>query len=112
MSVPSLFNGKKLSTVIATHNVNSVQLACDMLSSKPNGKSHSIAFAQLLGMGNAVGSYVGSKGFLNYKHIPYGEIEYLVPYLLRRAKENSAFSEMATNEANMYFKALVSKRSR
>jgi proline dehydrogenase len=83
-----------------------------MLSNTSNRNLPSVAFAQLFGMGNAVSSYVSSRGFLNYKYVPYGEISDLVPYMLRRAKENSAFSDMAANEAEMYFNALVSRKNR
>ena len=110
--IEQTFNGKKLSTVIATHNENSVRIACDMLSNIHDEDLHGVAFAQLFGMGNAVGGYVSSKGFLNYKYVPYGEIEDLVPYMLRRAQENSTFSDMTANEADLYLKALVSKKNR
>ena len=104
-------NGK-LGVIIATHNETSVMMACDMLSRIPSGGSKNIAFAQLFGMGNAIGSYVISKGHLNYKYIPYGEIDDLVPYMLRRARENGALSDMAANEARMYLAALFNKRNR
>jgi len=44
---------------------------------------------------------LGKNGYRAYKYVPYGQVDEVVPYLLRRAKENSAIVGGATMELGM-----------
>lgn len=70
-----------LKLMIATHNIQSVNLALNL---KPLNTS----FAQLMGMKDGLGHYIISEGYKVYKYAPYGSITETYPYLLRRLHEN------------------------
>ncbi|EGF80476.1 hypothetical protein BATDEDRAFT_2340, partial [Batrachochytrium dendrobatidis JAM81] len=89
---------KPISLVIASHNKDSVRAATKLMAKHgiaPNDGC--IAFAQLMGMQDGTAYALVSHGFKTYKvfyssmhYIPYGPIEVTVPYLQRRAQENSS----------------------
>ncbi|XVE71985.1 hypothetical protein DITRI_Ditri11bG0002100 [Diplodiscus trichospermus] len=75
--------------VLATHNIESGQLAAskarDLGIQKGNQK---LEFAQLYGMSEALSFGLRNAGFQVSKYLPYGPIDMVMPYLLRRAEEN------------------------
>ncbi|KAJ4825148.1 hypothetical protein Tsubulata_008684 [Turnera subulata] len=75
--------------ILATHNVESGRLAAkkaqDMGIEKENER---FEFAQLYGMSEALSFGLKNAGFRVSKYMPYGPVEKVVPYLLRRAEEN------------------------
>eukprot|EP00842_Homolaphlyctis_polyrhiza_P005199 jgi/Hompol1/5680/HPOL_004627-RA len=82
---------KPLSFVVASHNKDSVRLATRLMAQ--NGispRDGSVGFAQLMGMQDGTSFALASNGFRSFKYIPYGPVEVTVPYLHRRAQENSS----------------------
>ncbi|XVF20524.1 hypothetical protein REPUB_Repub12eG0007900 [Reevesia pubescens] len=75
--------------VLATHNLESGQLAAskarDLGIQKGNQK---LEFAQLYGMSEALSFGLRNAGFQVSKYLPYGPVDMVMPYLLRRAEEN------------------------
>ena len=49
-----------------------------------------VYFGQLLGMADHITFTLGRNGYKAYKYVPYGPIDEVMPYLIRRAQENSA----------------------
>ncbi|KAI9354568.1 FAD-linked oxidoreductase-like protein [Zopfochytrium polystomum] len=90
--------------VIASHNVGSVGRGIKALSDAGLGKSGKsddesavapVAFAQLMGMQDGTTFSIAASGYKAFKvsdlqYVPYGPIKVTIPYLLRRAQENSA----------------------
>jgi len=85
-----------------THNQNSiVQAIASMNKYGIDRSADTICFAQLYGMSDELTLNLGKNGYRAYKYVPYGEVDEVVPYLLRRAKENSAIMGGATIELGM-----------
>ncbi|RHN50342.1 putative proline dehydrogenase [Medicago truncatula] len=81
-------NGKG-SVVLATHNIESGKLAAAKAYEIGIGKvNHKLEFAQLCGMSDALSFGLSNAGFRVSKYMPFGPVEMVMPYLLRRAEEN------------------------
>ncbi|KAM6449629.1 hydroxyproline dehydrogenase [Liasis olivaceus] len=77
--------------IVATHNEASVMHAVQRMSEMGIDKNVGpISFGQLLGMCDQVSLALGQAGYAIYKSIPYGSVEEVIPYLIRRAHENQS----------------------
>ncbi|CAI8594185.1 unnamed protein product [Vicia faba] len=75
--------------VLATHNIESGKLAAAKAYDIGIGKvNHKLEFAQLCGMSDALSFGLSNAGFRVSKYMPFGPVEMVMPYLLRRAEEN------------------------
>ncbi|KAL2329735.1 hypothetical protein Fmac_017316 [Flemingia macrophylla] len=75
--------------VLATHNIESGKLAAAKAHEVGIGKvNHKLEFAQLHGMSDALSFGLSNAGFQVSKYMPFGPVETVMPYLLRRAEEN------------------------
>jgi len=75
--------------VLATHNIESGKLAAAKAHELGIGKvNHKMEFAQLYGMSEALSFGLSNAGFQVSKYMPFGPVETVMPYLLRRAEEN------------------------
>jgi proline dehydrogenase len=76
--------------MVASHNQHSVEFAIKRmheLNLKP--EDGGVYFAQLLGMSDHLTFSLGAHGYKAYKYVPFGAVHEVMPYLLRRAQENS-----------------------
>ena len=98
----SLTSKQGVETMCATHNQETIELAIEVMSKLGiNPKSNTISFAQLFGMMDNLTFNLGKNGFRAYKYVPYGEVKQVMPYLIRRANENSAIAGGAAKELKM-----------
>ena len=65
-----------------------------------------VYFGQLLGMSDHLSFSLGSAGYKAYKYVPFGEVHEVMPYLIRRAQENSGLMSGATAELTMLAKEI------
>ena len=63
---------------------------------KPNDDR--IWFSQLLGMSDYISFTLANKGYNVVKFVPFGPMDKLIPYLARRAEENTAIAGQTTRE--------------
>ncbi|KAA0149717.1 hypothetical protein FNF29_05728 [Cafeteria roenbergensis] len=95
-------SGSGAEVMVATHNERSVRGVVDRMEQlgieRGNG---GVAFGQLLGMCDHVSLSLGHAGYAVYKYVPYGPIKDVMPYLVRRAEENSGMLTSAGNEMRM-----------
>ena len=73
---------------IASHNVDSCELAKDLASERGLAKSNRVRFGQLRGFSDQVTSQLADEGFSVYKYLPFGPTEEVMPYLVRRGQES------------------------
>ncbi|KAJ3216690.1 hypothetical protein HDU67_009122 [Dinochytrium kinnereticum] len=87
----SVLPSKPISFVVASHNRDSILKTVAALRKEGiKGDSGEVAFAQLMGMQDSTSFALAANGLKCYKYIPYGPVEVTIPYLLRRAQENSS----------------------
>ncbi len=78
---------------IGTHNETSCKLTMQHMAEKniPNDHPH-ICFSQLYGMSDHISFNLARAGYNVSKYLPYGPVESTLPYLARRAEENTAIA--------------------
>lgn len=86
-------------TCLATHNQKSVELAINLIE-KLNITDHhqKVYFSQLFGMSDNLTFNLAKNHYNSSKYVPYGEVEKAIPYLLRRAEENSSIEGQVSRE--------------
>lgn len=100
-----------ISTIIASHNESSNLLATKQLVnlSIPHNDPR-VHFSQLYGMSDNLTFNLSDAGFNVSKYLPFGPIEEVIPYLMRRAEENSSISGQTTRELNLIQKEYIRRR--
>jgi proline dehydrogenase len=82
-----------ISLCVASHNENSCLLAAQLMEQKGIKKNHhNVWFAQLLGMSDHISYNLAYHGYNVAKYVPYGPILSTIPYLIRRAEENTSIA--------------------
>jgi proline dehydrogenase len=89
--------GRQTKLILATHNMESLKLAAKLTPTTPAPKS--VYFAQLFGMHDHVTHALSRSGFQALKYLPYGPIELVIPYLIRRAQENAWIHSSTSSES-------------
>ena len=102
--------GKQIEVMVASHNQDSIERAIATLEKYNLGPTTKIYFGQLLGMSDNLSYTLGRNGFKAYKYVPYGKVDEVIPYLLRRAQENSGMLGGATKEIEMIIKEFRRRR--
>jgi len=87
---------------IGTHNESSTYLAMDYMKEDGISKSDSrIWFGQLYGMSDHITFNLGSEGYNVAKYIPFGPVKDVMPYLIRRAEENTSVAGQTSRELTL-----------
>ena len=95
-------NVNDISVIIASHNEQSNLLACELLSQKNITTNHAhIHFSQLYGMSDNITFNLADNGCSVSKYLPFGPIKDVIPYLMRRAQENSSVSGQTGRELGL-----------
>jgi proline dehydrogenase len=102
-----LENIEELAFVAGTHNEQSTQLLAQKMEAKsiPHDHPH-VFFSQLYGMSDNLSFILAANGFNVSKYVPYGPVGDAVPYLIRRAEENSSVKGQVSRELEMISKEL------
>jgi proline dehydrogenase len=98
-------NLDKLAFVAGTHNENSCRVLADLLNEKGITHNHPhIYFSQLLGMSDNLSFNLADAGYNVAKYVPYGPVKSVLPYLFRRAQENTAIAGQMSRELSLILK--------
>lgn len=83
----------KLYLIIASHNEYSNLYGTKLLQQKNLSLNHThVHFSQLLGMSDNITFNLAKAGCSVSKYLPFGPLRDVIPYLMRRAEENSSVS--------------------
>jgi len=104
-----LENGTYL--VCATHNEKSSFALTERMNVQgiaPN--SDRIFFSQLYGMSDSISFNLAKQGYRVVKYVPYGPVEKVMPYLTRRAAENSSIAGQSSREFDLIRREMKRRR--
>jgi len=83
----------KISIFCGTHNENSCRYLANLMKEKNLANNDfRIYFSQLYGMSDNISFNLAADGYNVAKYIPYGPVKHVIPYLIRRAEENTAIA--------------------
>mmetsp|Transcript_12195 Transcript_12195/g.15214 ORF Transcript_12195/g.15214 Transcript_12195/m.15214 type:complete len:658 (+) Transcript_12195:72-2045(+) len=98
----------KLEVMVATHNQASIEKTIALMHEL--GISHDeetvVHFAQLYGMSDNLTYPLGKHNHRAFKYLPYGSVNEVIPYLVRRGQENSQLFGNANSEIGMMMEEL------
>lgn len=88
-----------------THNESSSLLLTELMAKQQiESNDKRIYFAQLLGMSDHISYNLSYHGYNVAKYVPYGPIKEVMPYLLRRAYENTSVAGQTSRELSLIIK--------
>ena len=98
-------NLSQIAFVAGTHNENSCRVLADLLNEKKVLHNHPhVYFSQLLGMSDNLSFNLADAGYNVAKYVPYGPVKSVLPYLFRRAQENTAIAGQMSRELSLILK--------
>ncbi len=101
-----------ISVIVASHNEQSNLYAAQLLDEKNiTHNHHHVHFSQLYGMSDNITFNLAKEGFNVSKYLPFGPIRDVIPYLMRRAQENSSVSGQTGRELALIRKELTRRKS-
>lgn len=100
-----ILNIDKLALCAGSHNEASALILTELIHKYGISKSDKrIYFAQLLGMSDHISYNLSHEGYNVAKYVPYGPIAEVMPYLLRRADENTSVAGQTGRELSLIMK--------
>jgi proline dehydrogenase len=97
-----LDNLDDISLFIGTHNEASSYLAMKLIDEKNIAKNDSrVWFGQLYGMSDHISYNLAKEGYNVAKYIPFGPVKDVMPYLIRRAEENTSVAGQTSRELTL-----------
>jgi proline dehydrogenase len=84
---------ERIASCCASHNAESTLLQAQLIENKGIAKNHPhLTFCQLYGMSDNLTFNLSHEGYAAGKYLPYGTVKDVIPYLIRRAQENTSVS--------------------
>lgn len=101
----------RISLFAGTHNEHSSELLTQLMKDNniENGH-HKIWFGQLFGMSDNISFKLGNMGYNIAKYLPYGPIKEVMPYLIRRAQENTSVAGQTGRELSLIEKEIKRRK--
>ncbi|TCK83671.1 proline dehydrogenase family protein [Albibacterium bauzanense] len=101
----------RIAFMAGTHNEESSLLLASEIDKQNLSRNHpGIYFAQLLGMSDNLSFNLSASGYNVAKYMPYGPVKAVMPYLLRRAQENTSVSGQTSRELNLIIKEIKRRK--
>lgn len=97
-----LKNLEDMSLFIGTHNEDSCYLAMNLMKElKISKNDNRVWFGQLYGMSDHISFNLAHEGYNVAKYVPFGPVKDVMPYLIRRAEENTSVAGQTSRELNL-----------
>ncbi|WP_316823546.1 proline dehydrogenase family protein [Pedobacter gandavensis] len=101
----------EIAIVCGTHNEESCRVLANLLDKHQVDHNHPhVYFAQLLGMSDNLSFNLSDAGYNVAKYVPYGPIKAVMPYLFRRAQENTSIAGQTSRELGLIMKEKERRR--
>ncbi|WP_179353752.1 proline dehydrogenase family protein [Winogradskyella vidalii] len=92
----------EISVFIGTHNEASCYLAMELMEALKISKvDNNVWFGQLYGMSDHISFNLAAQGYNVAKYIPFGPVKDVMPYLIRRAEENTSVAGQTSRELTL-----------
>lgn len=104
-------NKQRIALVCGSHNEYSNQFLTVLM--EKHGLHHNdkrVWFAQLMGMSDNISFNLARRGYNVAKYVPYGPVSAVMPYLLRRASENTSVAGQSSRELGLIRRELKRRR--
>ncbi|QCX52315.1 proline dehydrogenase family protein [Elizabethkingia sp. JS20170427COW] len=100
-----------ISAFFGSHNETSMELIMNKMKAAglPNNTPH-VFFGQLYGMSDNITYYLAKQGYNVAKYLPYGPVKDVVPYLTRRAQENTSVAGQTGRELALIARELKRRK--
>lgn len=97
---------------LGTHNEYSCKLMTHLMAERKLANNHPhVTFSQLYGMSDNISFNLSRAGYNVSKYLPYGPVEATLPYLTRRAEENTAIAGQMSKELEIIVKERQRRRN-
>jgi len=91
-----------MSLFVGTHNEESCYLAMELMDKfKISKNDNRVWFGQLYGMSDHISFNLADLGYNVAKYVPFGPVKDVMPYLIRRAEENTSVAGQTSRELNL-----------
>lgn len=98
-------NVDRIAICAGTHNENSSMGLVQLMKDKNIQETNKhIFFSQLLGMSDHISYNLADAGYNVAKYVPYGPVNEVLPYLIRRAQENTSVKGQTGRELSLIIK--------
>ena len=96
---------------VGSHNEESTLKAMELMKQSGIATNHlRVCFAHLYGMSDYISYNLSDQGYNVVKYLPYGPIKKVVPYLIRRAEENSSIANQTSREIELIRKEIKRRK--
>lgn len=97
-----MMDNSNMALFAGTHNEESSYLIMDLAKKHQINESDSrLWFGQLYGMSDHISFNLADKGYNVAKYLPFGPVRDVMPYLIRRAEENTSVAGQTSRELNL-----------
>ena len=102
-----------VSLCAGSHNEESAKILVELIEKHQIKKDDKrIFFAQLLGMSDHISYNLAHENFNVAKYVPYGPVKEVLPYLIRRAEENTSVAGQTTRELSLIIKERARRKGK
>lgn len=100
------------SSFIGTHNQISIEKAVERMKAlNLKNFDNNVFFSQLYGMSDNLSFNLSKEGYNVAKYLPYGPVKVTIPYLMRRAQENTAMAGQTSRELQMVVQEMKRRKA-